>query len=612
MERLGHITFVALDGETPAGLHLAELPAAAEVAQLVKGAFGPFLLESAQLTLLEGRSAPSAPLGGLHLIYVYGHAWLDGDVPMVARTVEGATQTLSAGELLGQLLSAGTVAAQTILIFDCCHAAAFDADVAAGNAPRLTVYACGAAEEAIALHSEQATRLSLALATELDKANASVDLIRVASLIAEKLRPDGVIPGQAVKYRVHGQAVFLARGVGPKAQRRETTVSRVRAALLTAGALATVLLGSATWFYWSHVLIEVDLQGLGRLGTDVRMLVREHEPAKNLERLLDDHRVGDVPRIRFWAPAANLVVEARVDYNDGAERAINHHLVLTPGFSWYTKRVQLVLPSSESVQAHPNMAFVPPSHWIHGRDREPMRNAQSYWIDLRPPTVAQYERIARELQTQSKLASDNSFLLSWRQRSAAIDAVGLQAIRPLAKAIGEIVSIVAAADSSVVVEPGDIVTGTGELPCDACPAPMTRIEAQLYCAHRNMRLPSDLEWELAVRGVDGRDYPWGNRFDSTKANVPGLPEKGDPPQRLKPVDAYAQVRSPFGLIDTVGNASDWVTNESGSYERVYMGATYRFNPEDATAFRMLPLTESYAFLAREITARCVSSAQPQK
>ena len=48
-------------------------------------------------------------------------------------------------------------------------------------------------------------------------------------------------------------------------------------------------------------------------------------------------------------------------------------------------------------------------------------------------------------------------------------------------------------------------------------------------------------------------------------------------------------------------------NDVSSYERVYMGATYRFNPEDATAFRMLPVTDS-DYLVREITTRCVSKA----
>ncbi len=87
--------------------------------------------------------------------------------------------------------------------------------------------------------------------------------------------------------------------------------------------------------------------------------------------------------------------------------------------------------------------------------------------------------------------------------------------------------------------------------------------------------------------------------------MPGLPEKGEIQPSLQPVDAYPAGVSPYGLIDTVGNAGDWVTNSTGAYERIYMGATYRYNPEDATAFRMLPVTDS-DYLIQEITARCVA------
>jgi hypothetical protein len=91
-----------------------------------------------------------------------------------------------------------------------------------------------------------------------------------------------------------------------------------------------------------------------------------------------------------------------------------------------------------------------------------------------------------------------------------------------------------------------------------------------------------------------------------RANVPGLPEKSANSPALSPVDAYRARRSPFGLYDTVANAGDWVVNDVSSYERVYMEATYCFYPEDATAFRMLPVTDS-DYLFREITARCVDA-----
>ena len=92
--------------------------------------------------------------------------------------------------------------------------------------------------------------------------------------------------------------------------------------------------------------------------------------------------------------------------------------------------------------------------------------------------------------------------------------------------------------------------------------------------------------------------------------MPGLPDQVGVPTGLKPVDAYKDQRSPFGLYDTVGNAGDWVTDEGG-YERVYMGATYRFNGEDATSFRMLPVTDA-DLLVQEVTARCVSPSSVRR
>jgi hypothetical protein len=332
----------------------------------------------------------------------------------------------------------------------------------------------------------------------------------------------------------------------------------------------------------------------------------EETPENNGARVFTDRAISS-RTLRVWVPASDVILRVHGTYRDGLQRALSLHLVLRPGLDPGGKRLRFQLPSAEEIAAHPGMAYVPATRWFHGLDNEARNNATPFWIDVRPPTVAEYVPIAERLMRSGQLEADGSFILAARQQSAAVEQTGLGQLRSLNDDLGAIFGVVSAATSTNVSAPGDIVAGLVDLPCAACPAPMTRHEAEVYCRSRGMRLPTALEWELAVRGVDGRVYPWGNRFDANRANVPGLTEKGGASSALKPVDAYRTQVSPFGLIDTVGNAGDWVVNDVGAYERVYMGATYQYNPEDATAFRLLPVTDS-DYLVREITARCVDPA----
>ena len=41
-------------------------------------------------------------------------------------------------------------------------------------------------------------------------------------------------------------------------------------------------------------------------------------------------------------------------------------------------------------------------------------------------------------------------------------------------------------------------------------------DALAYCRWAGKRLPSEVEWQLAVGGGDGRLHPWGNEVDDSK------------------------------------------------------------------------------------------------
>jgi formylglycine-generating enzyme required for sulfatase activity len=602
-DKIAKISFVALDGDAPPNLVLDRLPDATAVASVVDAAFAPFSRPGLRTDILGGSSSPLPPPEGLHLIYAYGHAWLAGGVPSAASRTERGSVIEAADQLILRLLGNADLP-NTILVLDCCHATAFDSFLT-DHKPRLVVYASGADEKAIALHGDKASRLSLAFAAHLKGKSKTVDLVAVVAAMAEQLGKDGVLRGQSVSYRAHGLSIRIFRGDLTPVKRRERTVALIRNTLIATGAAVALGVVWVGWYYWSHSVVELDLAGLSGIADNVVLVASLERPGTN-SRYAFAERAIDGNRTRLWVPSDNVLLRIEATYHDGQERALAFHLLLEPGFSLGAKLIDISLPPAEEVKRHPGMAHVPATAWFHGRERTPRSNERSFWIDIRPPTVTEYLPVAQQLSDDGVLEPEGSLLINWRVRSRALDAVGLGQLRELSRDLGKIFGIIDSANSETVSAPGDVTAGLGEVPCDRCPAPMTRQEAGLYCERQGKRLPTNFEWELAVRGVDGRVYPWGNQFDESRANVPGMPERNEASPALKPVDAYEGERSPFGLVDTVGNAGDWVENALTGYARSYMGATYRYNQEDATAFRLLPVTETDSLL-REITTRCVAN-----
>lgn len=112
------------------------------------------------------------------------------------------------------------------------------------------------------------------------------------------------------------------------------------------------------------------------------------------------------------------------------------------------------------------------------------------------------------------------------------------------------------------------------------PATMVSWHAALaYCRWRSeqeglppdsYRLPTEYEWEAAVRGSSGQQYPWGDQFIEERVHCGLPPEHGAFPVRETPPGR-------FGLYDMLGNVWEW-TQSNFKPHPFYQGDTKLFNP----------------------------------
>lgn len=100
----------------------------------------------------------------------------------------------------------------------------------------------------------------------------------------------------------------------------------------------------------------------------------------------------------------------------------------------------------------------------------------------------------------------------------------------------------------------------GSMARDAMPVVnVTHAQAARYCTFAGGRLPTDAEWTLAVRGVEGRWSPWGTGpVDCARARVSSC---GD---GARPVGSSASGATPEGVRDLVGNVAEWVHDREGA------------------------------------------------
>jgi formylglycine-generating enzyme required for sulfatase activity len=128
----------------------------------------------------------------------------------------------------------------------------------------------------------------------------------------------------------------------------------------------------------------------------------------------------------------------------------------------------------------------------------------------------------------------------------------------------------------------DFPAGTEDLPV----VNVSWEDANAYCdwlskkSGFHYRLPTEEEWEFAARGTDKREYPWGNFWDKSQSNSK---EAGS--NSPLPVDSFATIKSPSGVINLAGNVSEWTSSDFDRYPNS-LAKAFKF-PADAKPAKVI-------------------------
>ena len=98
-----------------------------------------------------------------------------------------------------------------------------------------------------------------------------------------------------------------------------------------------------------------------------------------------------------------------------------------------------------------------------------------------------------------------------------------------------------------------------QIECKKCP--ITNVDyfmAWAYAKFVGKRIPTDIEWEIAARGKEGRIFPWGNKFEPWRYN--GYASKYTEPTRVAN-PKYKDGWTPNGIADMAGNVDELVINK---------------------------------------------------